>query len=93
MTDPTAFLDLCRQLREMGAVEVTAGDLSAKFVPPQVVLPAPKPQTPEEQRRARVRDKASAKDDSFPALEGDTEADRERRSGYRDLTERLTGHG
>lgn len=92
-SSPQEFLDLCRQLREMGALEVTAGELSAKFAPPQVVLQAPRAPTPEEQRRQRALAKANVKDEPFPAVKGDTEADVERRRGYRDLTERLTGNG
>lgn len=40
------FTEMCRALRELGVLEVSAGDFAAKFGPGRVLPPAPKPQAP-----------------------------------------------
>jgi hypothetical protein len=56
---PLEFVDFCAQLRLLGATEITAGELSAKFAgharlaPPEPEKPEGPPLTPEQAREAQ----------------------------------------
>lgn len=58
---PTEFIDMCKQLRALGAVTVAHGDMVAKFSPVSAAFvqqrqpPDEKPMTPEQAREAMRR--------------------------------------